>query len=55
MLEECNELSAVPTYYFTQLLALALGLEPEVCHFDLNGEAALQLLQAKEYVAPAAG
>jgi heterodisulfide reductase subunit B len=54
VLEECNDLSPVPTYYFTQLLAIALGLEPEVCHFDLNGEAALQLLQSKDYVAPAA-
>ena len=28
--------SAVPTYYFTQLLAIALGVAPESCRFDLN-------------------
>ncbi len=43
----------IPSFYFTQLLAVALGLEPAVCHFELNGEGALKLLEAKEYVAAA--
>jgi len=29
-------LSGIPVYYFTQLLAVALGLEEETCHFELN-------------------
>jgi heterodisulfide reductase subunit B len=31
-----NEFKGMPLFYFTQLLALALGLEPQVCHFELN-------------------
>ena len=27
---------AIPTYYFTQLLAVAMGLGPEASRFDLN-------------------
>jgi heterodisulfide reductase subunit B len=26
----------MPLFYFTQLLALALGLDPQICHFELN-------------------
>lgn len=37
----------VPTFYFTQLLALALGLGPKDCRFDLNGPAAVTLLKRK--------
>lgn len=44
----------IPTYYFTQLLAVALGLEAEVCHFELNGETARELLKQKNYLASAA-
>ncbi|SHO42760.1 CoB--CoM heterodisulfide reductase iron-sulfur subunit B family protein [Desulfopila aestuarii] len=43
----------VPTYYFTQLLALALGLEAEVCHFELNDAASLELLKSKNCLAAA--
>ncbi len=43
-------LQPVPTYYFTQLLAVALGLEAEVCRFDLNGAAALDLMREKQFV-----
>ena len=31
-----GEFKGMPLFYFTQLLALALGLEPQVCHFELN-------------------
>ena len=34
----------IPTYYFTQLMAIALGLDPKVCCFELNAPAALSLL-----------
>lgn len=41
----------VPVLYFTQLLAVALGLPETVCHFNLNDGAALALIQKKEYLA----
>jgi heterodisulfide reductase subunit B len=37
-------LGALPVYYFTQLLAMALGLDPGVCHFELQPMAAPELL-----------
>ncbi len=37
----------VPTFYFTQLLAMALGVDPEICHFEMNDAEAVQLLEAK--------
>ncbi len=37
----------VPTFYFTQLLAVALGVAPESCLFDLNDAASLKLLKNK--------
>ena len=30
------EFREMPIFYFTQLLAIALGLDPQVCHFELN-------------------
>jgi len=30
------EFKGMPIFYFTQLLALALGLDHQVCHFELN-------------------
>ena len=47
MLAEGQIDTAVPTYYFTQLLAVALGVAPESCRFDLNDEAAVELLKNK--------
>lgn len=41
----------VPVIYFTQLLAVALGLPDAVCHFELNDGAAIALMQEKEYLA----
>ena len=37
----------IPTFYFTQLLAIALGLDPDICHFELNDKNALALLKSK--------
>lgn len=37
----------IPTFYFTQLLAIALGLSPAVCRFDLNDPAVVELLKSK--------
>jgi len=38
----------MPLLYFTQLLALALGLNPQVCHFELNYGSPESLLRKKE-------
>ncbi len=46
-------LEPIPTYYFTQLLAVAMGLEPALCHFELNGDPALTLLQERKLVVQA--
>jgi heterodisulfide reductase subunit B len=46
-------LDQVPTFYFTQLLGVALGLDPELCRLDLNGSAARALLTEKKYIAAA--
>lgn len=40
----------IPTFYFTQLLAVALGLSPENCHFELNERASIELLKNKNYL-----
>ena len=37
----------MPLFYFTQLLALALGLGPGVCHFELNHGNPVSLLREK--------
>lgn len=37
----------VPTLYFTQLLAMALGVDPEKCCLELNDKKAVELLEAK--------
>ncbi len=40
----------MPTFYFTQLLAMALGLAPEVCRFELNEKNSLELLKSKKLI-----
>jgi heterodisulfide reductase subunit B len=40
----------IPTYYFTQLLAVALGLEEEICRFDLNDPEAKELLDSRKFI-----
>jgi heterodisulfide reductase subunit B2 len=37
----------MPLFYFTQLLALALGLGPHICHFELNHGSPESLLRKK--------
>ena len=46
-------LKEVPTLYFTQLLGIALGLEPDLYRLDLAGRAARDLLTEKKFVAAA--
>lgn len=43
----------IPTFYFTQLLAIALGIAPEECLFELNDSKSVELLEAKSILAPA--
>jgi heterodisulfide reductase subunit B2 len=43
----------IPTYYFTQLLAVALGLDEKLCHFELNDKISIELLQSKKCLAAA--
>ena len=40
----------MPIVFFTQLLALALGVDPEVCRFDLNFGEPQALLQSKRLI-----
>ncbi len=49
-----EDLKEVPTLYFTQLLGIALGLEPDLYRLDLAGRAARDLLMEKKFVAAAA-
>ncbi|MCP3892208.1 MAG: heterodisulfide reductase, subunit B [Desulfobulbaceae bacterium] len=53
MIEKGNIEKNIPTYYFTQLLAVALGLDPEVCHFELNAQFSVELLKSKKCLAAA--
>jgi len=46
-------LKPVPTLYFTQLLGIALGLEPDLYRLDLAGPSARNLLVEKNFVAAA--
>jgi len=41
------ELQELPSFYLTQLMAVAFGTDPELCRFDLNHPQSLPLLQAK--------
>jgi heterodisulfide reductase subunit B len=38
----------IPVFYFTQLMALASGLEPNLCGFKHNYVSAEELLRAKQ-------
>ena len=47
LMQKHSEFKGMPLFYFTQLLALALGLGPEVCHLELNHGEAEALLRQK--------
>ncbi|WP_028583038.1 CoB--CoM heterodisulfide reductase iron-sulfur subunit B family protein [Desulfogranum mediterraneum] len=53
MLEKQAIEQGVPTFYFSQLLAVALGIDPELCRFELNDGQSLELLKSKNYLAAA--
>jgi len=45
-----EDLKPLPTFYFSQLLAIALGVDPMICRFELNPTASLELLEEKGVV-----
>ncbi|MCD6162257.1 MAG: CoB--CoM heterodisulfide reductase iron-sulfur subunit B family protein [candidate division Zixibacteria bacterium] len=51
MLEKYADAKDVPVFYFSQLLALALGVSPDKCHFELNRKSSLELLAKKNLIA----
>jgi len=46
-IQKRSDFTGIPILYFTQLLALALGLDPEVCRFELNYVDPRPLLESK--------
>lgn len=42
------DFEGIPVFYFTQILALALGLDKEVCHFDLHSQPVDDILRRIE-------
>ena len=53
MIDKGNIAKNIPTYYFTQLLAVALGLDSQNCHFELNDPISADLLKSKKCLAAA--
>jgi heterodisulfide reductase subunit B len=53
MLNKFEGMKEVPIYYFTQLLALALGIGEDACHFELNRGISTELLKTKNLLTPA--
>jgi heterodisulfide reductase subunit B len=47
MKEKYENMGEIPIYYFTQLLAVALGLSNDVSHFELNRKSSKELLECK--------
>jgi len=47
LIKKHSEFKGMPLFYFTQLLALALGLAPQICHFELNYGSPESLLKEK--------
>jgi heterodisulfide reductase subunit B len=45
--QKYREFKGIPTLYFTQLLALAFGLDSKVCRFELNYQDPRPLLESK--------
>ncbi|MCB2201832.1 CoB--CoM heterodisulfide reductase iron-sulfur subunit B family protein [bacterium] len=50
MLKTIEGAEEMPVYYFTQLLAVALGVSPEAARLDMNRDNALELLTTKQFV-----
>ena len=48
--QKYGDFPGIPILYFTQLLALSLGLDTEVCRFELNYKDPRPLLQSKSLI-----
>ena len=48
MKQKYTDFCGIPVFYFTQLLALALGLDSAVCHFDLHYQDPRPLLTSRK-------
>jgi len=51
LMKKYSEFRRMPLFYFTQLLSLALGLDPKICHFELNYGKPETLLRIKNLLA----
>ena len=49
--ESHPEVPEIPSFYFTQLMALAFGLDADLCRLDLNGPGAREYLKGKKVLA----
>ena len=47
LMQKHVDFRGIPILYFTQLLAISLGLDPGVCHFELNWGEPQSLLRSK--------
>ncbi len=47
IIKKHEEINAMPTFYFTQLLAIALGLDESVCRFDLSSPTSVEFLKQR--------
>ena len=52
-LKDREDMDSVPTVYFTQLLALALGLDADATRFDMNPEATRNFLETRKLIVTA--
>jgi len=50
MMSRYDNAADVPVLYFTQLLAVALGVPVEECHFELNRASTLELLKSRNLI-----
>lgn len=50
LIEKYPDFKGMPVFYFTQLLAISLGLGPEVCRFELNYGNPRDLLESKDLI-----
>ncbi|MFC1899959.1 CoB--CoM heterodisulfide reductase iron-sulfur subunit B family protein [Chloroflexota bacterium] len=50
LMQQHHDFTGMPILYFTQLLSIALGLDRQVCRFELNPGRPLELLRAKGLV-----
>jgi len=49
-IKESSNSAEMPTFYFTQMLAVALGVEQEKCHFELNTKKSVEFLKERKLV-----